>query len=140
MSFDDLPTLGELQARPRASQKGKTRLEEAMDARTLTRVDAKAFRAAVIARDGYRCRCCGRKVIKTVALVPERLEVHHIHGRVGDLAFEDKAALVSCASCHQKLTGKVNAHRVIIIPTQTFEWQGKVLCDARFAVVFREMS
>lgn len=121
-------------------EKGITRLEEAAKARALTKVDEKAFRKAVIDRDGYRCRCCGRKVIKTLSLVPERLEVHHIHGRVGELAFEDKCALVTCAECHQKITGKVNEHRVIIIPTQTFLLRGQALCDARFAVVFKELT
>jgi hypothetical protein len=141
MSLADLPYLADVaKARTGPIEKGPTRLEQSMDARPLIRIDEQAFRKTVIDRDGYFCRCCGRKVIKTLARVAERLEVHHIHGRTGDLRFEDRAALVTCCACHERLTGRVNQHRMVIIPTKTFETRQGVFSDARYPVVFKESA
>lgn len=138
--LDRLPTLDQMAAE-RAGKplpKGTSRLQATAAERTLTTVDEKAFRKAVIARDGYFCRKCGRKVIQTLARVPERLEVHHVHGRRGDLRHEDRCALVVCATCHEQLTGKVN-EKVIVIATQTVQIRERAYTDARFPVVFKRV-
>lgn len=139
MAMSDLPTLADV-ARSRTGpiEKGRTRLELAMDARPLTRVDEQAFRKEVIDRDGYVCRCCGQKVIKTLASIRERLEVHHIHGRTGDLRFEAKSAIVTCNFCHQRLTGRINERRLFVVPTQTYSTRQGVFANARFPLVFKE--
>lgn len=141
-AFDDLPTLDQIQA-ARVGQpilKGKTRLEETCDQRPLTKVDEATFKAAVWFRDQHHCRCCLRKVIKTLARVPERGEVNHIHGRTGDLRFEVRAAILMCLKCHEQFTGRVNAHRLVIIASQTFTIRDHVYTDATFPVVFKEVA
>jgi|SRR5262245_6268879 len=139
MSLSDLPTLAEMRAVPRACPKGKSRLEQTGAEKRLTVIDEKAFRTSVIDRDGAICRCCGRKVVRTLARVPERLEVHHVHGRRGDLRFESRAALVLCLECHEKVTGRVN-FRLVIVATKTFQFQGRELTDARRPVRFERAA
>lgn len=118
--------------------KGPTRLEDTVKDRKLTTVTAKDFKLAVWKRDKNRCRCCGRKVQKILDRVPERGEVHHCHGRTGDLRFEDKCALLLCATCHERVTGKVN-DKLVIVPTKFIEIRGEKYTDARAMVTFREM-
>lgn len=133
--FDFLPTLYD---RPRmAIPKGKTRLQERVDARPLTKVTEKDFKAEVWARDKQHCRCCGRKVQRIMGRVPERGEVHHIHGRTGDLRFEARSALLLCLSCHEKVTGKVNQGRLVIIASKTFQMRQGTFTDARHPVQFK---
>lgn len=120
--------------------KPKTRLQERMEARPLTKVDEKAFKAEVWHRDKSQCRCCGRKVQKVMGRVPERGEVHHIHGRTGDLRFEAKAAILACLVCHELLTGRVNKHRMVIIASKTFSTRQGTFTDARYPVRFQEAA
>ena len=134
-----LPTLAEVNAKPRAMPKGKTRLEQRIEAQPLTLVTEKAFRAAVWKRDESKCRCCGRKVVKSMSRVPERGEVHHIHGRAGDLRFEARAAVLACLRCHERVTGRVNEHRLMIVASRTFTIRGQHYTDATYPVAFREV-
>lgn len=120
----------------RPISKGPTRLEQTMDARPLTKVDEKAFRDAVWDRDKYRCRCCGRKVQRIFGRVPQRGEVHHVHGRGGDLRFEPITALLLCLRDHERVTGRVN-DKLVIVPTQTVIIRGETFTDARFPVLFK---
>lgn len=137
-AFDDLPALTD---RPRmAIPKGKTRLQETIAQRPLTKVDAATFKREVWTRDLYHCRCCLRAVIQTPARIPERGEVNHLHGRTGDLRFEVRAALLLCLTCHERFTGRVNAHRLLIIPSQTFTTQQGTFTDATYPVTFQEAS
>ena len=132
----DLPTLA--QVRPSQIgpiRKGESRLEQKMAERPLRLVDERAFRTTVRERDRHRCRCCGRKVVYTLTLCPERGEIHHIHGKRGDLRFEDRAALLLCCACHQRVTGKVN-DRLLIVWTKTFTIRGEQFTDARAVVHF----
>lgn len=138
MGFADLPTLAEMQAL-RAGKpipKGRTRLEQTIEARPLTKVDAKAFKAAVWKRDKERCRCCRRKVAKLMGRVPERGEVHHLHGRTGDLRFEANAAVLVCLLCHEKLTGRV-AEKWIHLASKTFTTRQGTFTDARAPITFK---
>lgn len=143
MSIADLPTLAEVEAmrRGKAIDKGRTRLEEKESKAPLTRVDEKAFRKAVIERDGKHCRCCGRKVIQTLERVPNRREIHHIHGRRGALRFESRCAILVCCKCHERCTGKVK-DKLVIIATRTFDlWNVKtrvfdICTDATYPVIF----
>lgn len=137
-AFDDLPTLAD---RPRmAVPKGKTRLQDTVAQRPLTKVDAQQFKAAVWARDLYHCRCCLRAVIRTPARIPERGEVNHIHGRTGDLRFEVRAALLLCLTCHERVTGRVNSPRLVIVPSQTFTIRQGTFTDATHPVSFVEAA
>jgi len=141
MGLADLPTLAEVQA-ARAGHpisKGKTRLEETIEARPLTKIDDKAFKSAVWHRDRNRCRCCGRKVQKILGRKPERGEVHHIHGRTGDLRFEPNCALLLCLRDHERVTGRVS-EKWTIEPTKTLTIRGQVYTDARHPVTFKRIA
>ena len=138
MSFlDSLPTLTD---RPRLAQpKSKTRLQEHVEAKPLVKVDEKTFRAAVWLRDKSICRCCGRKVQKVLGRVPERGEVHHIHGRGKDLRFEPNAALLLCLTDHERVTGRVN-DKLVIVASKTFRMGEHEYTDARYPVTFRRAA
>src|SRR6185295_11364716 len=120
--------------------KGKTRLEEKAEARPLTKIDEKEFLRQVWHRDQSHCRCCSRKVIKSIERIPERGEVNHIHGRTGDLRFEVRAAILMCLKCHERFTGRVNKHKLQIIATKTFTIRQGTFTDATFPVVFKEIA
>lgn len=141
MSFADLPTKSEIDALRafKPQPKGKSRLQARAEAKPLTYVDEKAFKQAVIDRDGRFCRRCKRKVFATLERVPTRLEIHHIHGRRGDLRFEPNAALVLCCGCHERVTGKVN-DRLVIVATKTFTIRDREYTDARFKVQFEKVA
>lgn len=127
-------------SKPIACPKPKTRVEELADAKPLIRVNEQKFRGEVWFRDRHRCRCCGRKVVKTLARVPERGEVHHIHGRIGDLRYDSRAALLLCLQHHERVTGRVNQHRLMIVATKTFRTVQGTFTDARETVHFREAA
>jgi hypothetical protein len=139
-----LMTMAEAQAarRGKALQKGRSRLEETASARTLQLIDDKAFKSEVRARDQYHCRKCLRAVKVVIARVPERAEVHHVHGRHGDLRFDSRAALLLCLTCHEQVTGRVS-ERWIIVPTKTFSiasMPSREFCDARAPVQFERVA
>ena len=136
--FSSLPTLAD---RPRqAVPKGKTRLEETVEQRPLTKVTERDFKKEVWKRDKGHCRCCLRKVVKILDRIPERGEVNHIHGRTGDLRFEVRAAILMCLQCHERFTGKVNKHRLTIIASKTFTIRQGTFTDATYPVVFKELT
>ena len=84
------------QSKPRARVFDRAAYRLALEAK------ARAFRRAVWERDNGRCRACNRLVRKTMALVPERGEVHHRRGR--NVAPQDrynvKQAVLLCYRCH----------------------------------------
>jgi 5-methylcytosine-specific restriction endonuclease McrA len=121
-------------------EKGKTRLEIKVEATPVTKIDEKTFRTQVWNRDQKHCRCCGRKVIKTIDRVPNRGEVNHIHGRTGDLRFEVRAAILMCLQCHERFTGRVNKHRLQIIASKTFTIRQGTFTDATYPVTFKEVA
>lgn len=142
-----LPTLADVQAARfgKPIPKGKTRLQETIEARPLTKVDEKAFKAEVWKRDRNRCRCCGRKVLKTMARVPERGDVHHVNKRGGPLRFESRGALLLCLQCHEKVTGRVNERWAIEPATNCVWWfcatsSGERYIDARKQVRFTRVA
>ncbi len=142
MSIDlsslNLPSLDQERRIGKPCPKGKTRLELRAKERPLTKVDERTFKAEVWKRDKHHCRKCGRAVIKTMSRVPERGEVNHIHGRTGDLRFEDRAAILFCCECHEVFTGRVNGRRFFILATKTFTTRQGTFTDARFPVKFQE--
>ena len=145
MNLDDLtvkiPTMAEVaeMRRGKPIPKGKSRLEATIEARPLTKVDDKAFKAAVWRRDRNRCRWCGRKVERVLGRVPERGEVHHIHGRRGDLRFEPRTAILLCLRDHERVTGRVS-EKWVIAPTKTLTIGGQVYTDARHPVTFLRVA
>lgn len=119
--------------------KGPTRLEKTIEDRPLVKIDGKTFKTAVWVRDKSHCRKCGRKVEKVLGRVPERGEVHHIHGRGGDLRFEPNHALLLCLLDHERVTGRLN-EKWVIVPSQTLLVDGQQLTDARHPVEFKRVA
>jgi hypothetical protein len=95
----------------------------------------RAFAAFVWDRDHSRCRWCGRRVIRSLDRVDTRGEVHHIHGRLGRLKFEPRAALLLCGTCHDKLTGRVN-EKWKVMGTRYWTLDGATVIDATVPVDF----
>jgi 5-methylcytosine-specific restriction endonuclease McrA len=89
--------------------KGKTQLEDTTAAKRRDDVKLAAMRKDVWRRDGGVCQQCGRKVIRTLALVPNRGEVHHRRGRnvAPESRYDAGQCLLLCAECHDKVTRKL---------------------------------
>lgn len=140
-AFDDLPTLADVEASRvgKPLPKGKSRLELTEAEKPLTIIDARKFKADVWTRDYSHCRRCLGRVRKCLARVADRGEVHHIHGKIGDLLFEVRAAILLCLHCHELVTGRVN-ERWIIVATQTFVLHEREYTDATFPVTFERVA
>lgn len=70
--------------------------------------EERAWKKAVWKRDGGKCRWCKRDVKKCLELAPERGECHHVSGRVvKEIRWDRRNGVLVCASCHERLTGKV---------------------------------
>lgn len=138
--FDSLPTLAEMNAKPRPCPKGQTRLEAKQAEANYDRKAEARFLQIVRTRDKMRCRCCARKVVVTLTLCPERAEVHHLHGRLGSLRFDDRFALLLCCACHERVTGKVNDRLFIVQKAKDMFAgpDGRSLIDGRNPVQFKE--
>jgi hypothetical protein len=115
------------QPKPRSrlvSRKAKRRAEESAWVACCRAVDA---------RDGGRCRCCKRFVVRTLTLCPERAEHHHLAGRtVRGLRCDPRAVCLLCAECHQRVT----RHEVVITSCSYFEFNGRSVVDADCPLVF----
>src|SRR5262245_9951256 len=120
-------------------RKGASRLAQEHEAKTLTVITDAKFRKIVRERDKMLCRRCGRRTRITIELDPLRAEVHHIHGRLGNLRHEDRCALLLCLSCHSKCTGVVD-EKWIIVGTKFVEIDGHPRVDARAKVKFERVA
>lgn len=138
VAIRDLPSPGD---RPRFNPqpKAQSRLQEQKVERKLTVVTERDFLKTVRDRDRMRCRKCGRKVIIILSRVPERAEVNHLHGRRGDLRFEDRCALLMCCECHEQCTGRVN-EKWRVVGTAFIEIKGQSYIDARQPVTFERIA
>lgn len=58
-----------------------------------------AYRRAEI-RDKFRCRVCGRQLVKTLTVQPDQLIHHHIRGRDFPGAETPENICCICGSCH----------------------------------------
>jgi hypothetical protein len=107
-------TLAEVNAVRRAVPKHQ--IETRLEAKTASDKDEKAaekaWRKAVIKRDGKVCRCCKRVVVAQLELSAERLEVHHVAGRADRaVRWDVRNGCVLCQTCHSKVT----QHRLFIL-------------------------
>lgn len=132
LDLPDLPTEG------RAVPKPSSRLQDTKAEKKLALVDERAFKTEVWLRDRF-CRCCGRHVNRAISRVPERGEIHHLHGRTGDLRFEARAAVLVCCECHEKLTGRV-AEKWAPTIFKTWLLNGEKVIDARQPITFKRIA
>lgn len=108
----------------RAVPKGVSRL----DAKTEKAIDEKkaeaAWKKAVWKRDKKICRCCKANVLKTIELLPQRGEVHHVKGREDrSVRWDRRNGLLVCKRCHDRITGAVN-DKLIVVGTKFFTVAG----------------
>lgn len=117
-----LPTLAEVNAIRRAKPKGAepSRLQvKAAKVKSEVKDEAR-WKREVWKRDGGKCRWCGREVRKTIELVPDRGDCHHVSGRVVQaIRWDRRNGLLLCAADHERITGKV-AERFLIHSKHTF--------------------
>ena len=137
MGVNDLPYANGQPGRP--CPKGESRLQITVKAKKLDVINEATFKKTVRERDRMRCRKCGRKVIVTLARVPERAECHHLHGRVGDLQFEDRCAICLCSACHELCTGRVN-EKWIVVAKKSWLLHGQKVMDARGPLTFERIA
>lgn len=101
-----------------------TRLEKKTADIRDERKEEAAWRKAIWRRDGGCCRWCHREVRKCLDLVPTRGECHHISGRVvKEIRWDVRNGLLLCATCHERLTGKV-AEKHVLQSKHTFTVDG----------------
>jgi hypothetical protein len=133
-ALKNLPTLAELNARPRAEQKGKgaepSRLQvKTAKAKDESKAEAK-WKAAIWKRDDGKCRWCRRAVRKCLELVADRGECHHVSGRVvREIRWDVRNGALFCASCHERLTGTVG-EKHLITSKHTFSADGIAYINA----------
>ncbi len=100
------------------------------------RKEEAAWKAAIWKRDGSECRWCRRGVRKCLDLVPDRGECHHVSGRVvREIRWDRRNGLLLCASCHERITGKV-AEKSVIQSKHTFTVDEIAYINADKAVRF----
>jgi len=88
----------------------------------------------VDARDNFRCRCCGRKTIKTLSVCANRLEHHHLHGRnvAPALRYRAQAVISVCLECHGKLT----RHELLVKAAMFYRVEGRTYPNADGPLTF----
>lgn len=137
----DLPTLNGRSRERYAAPKSAiaTRLaEKTADAKN-DKAAEKAWRKGVIARDGKVCRCCKRKVVQQLALAPERLEVHHVAGRVDQaVRWDVRNGIVLCARDHEQVT----RYAILVVQKakHLFTVNAKTYIDAGKPVQFKKAA
>lgn len=95
------------------------------------------WRTQVFALDKHTCRCCSVKVKRTLSLVPDRAESHHVAGRDDQAVRVDiRNGLTLCYRCHRRVTGIV-ADKLTIVGTVFFRIGGQRYINARKPVTFK---
>lgn len=140
--FPQLETLDQVQAR-RAGKpipKGESRLQQAAKDDKDERKAEAAWKKEIWKRDGGQCRWCRRRVEQRIDLVPTRGECHHVSGRVvRDIRWDRRNGLLLCATCHERVTGKV-AEKHVIESKHTFTVEGVAYINADKRVKFTRIA
>lgn len=138
--LDRLPTLASRTTPDLQKSATPSRLE-AKDARDKDdEKKLKVWRDEVIDRDEHKCRCCGCRVIRTLALNARRFEAHHIAGRDDKAVRTDtRNGLTLCRKCHERVTGLVN-DKLTIVGTVWFTVKGQRYINGDHVVKFQEAA
>lgn len=138
----NVPTVDQVAAARRGQPipKGPSRLD-VKEAKAVDESKAEArWKKTVWARDKGRCRCCKTRVEKTIELIPERGEVHHVKGREHKpTRWDPRNGLLLCKRDHDRVTGAVN-DKLVIIATKFFTIAGAKYIDARARVGFKKVA
>lgn len=138
MKLASLPTLADVQRKPRAQLKCSlgTKLDRAIDSKAVRLADARALRVwadAVKDRDKWKDRRTGVKVFRSLALDPRRAEAHHVVDR-SDLAtrYDVRNGITLSLETHLL----VETYRLRLVGTKFFWTGGRRYIDATFPVKF----
>lgn len=121
----------------RSFPKPVPRLLDRTAARRLADQAWEACKRIVDARDGYKCRACGRHVRRTLTLCPERAEHHHLVSRrllPKALQMDARLVILTCARCHHALTR--HTVRVWQARVDSFVIEGERFPNAEHRLVF----
>lgn len=118
-----------------------TRLQEKEAKRLDESKDEKKWRAAIWKRDEGKCRWCGRTVVKSLELRPDRGECHHVSGRVvKEIRWDRRNGILLCLPpCHERLTGTV-AEKHLLYSRHTFSVDGIAYLNADKPVKFKRIA
>lgn len=134
--LDQLPTLDELQATPRAEPKPCTKLERAIARKAARLDDAKQLRIwahAVKERDLWKDRRTGQRVRRTRDLDPLGAEAHHIESRDDPaVRYDIRNGITLSLETHEAVTH----HRLTIKGTVWFWKNGCRYIDGTYPVIF----
>ena len=142
VNLDKVPTL-QRQAVERVGkpiEKGASRSEvkakdDADDERKLD-----AWRTGVYSRDEYFCRCCRKKVHRTLEMVPDQANAHHIVGRAVKLVrYDIRNGVTLCRKCHERVTGAVN-DKLVVLGTKVFVIGARKFIDATARLIFKKAA
>lgn len=140
MKLSELSTLADVNQKRRAEPKSKmtSRLAEKTENRKVEKKQERLWREAIWKRDGGKCRWCRRQVVKSLALVPERGECHHVTPREHRVTRWDvRNGVLVCAADHERLTGAVGGEKAIIVAGRTFSIEGREYPDASGPLNFK---
>lgn len=142
MAFEQLQTMAEVNAVRRAKPKGAepSRLQvKTAKAKDESKEEAR-WKREVWKRDDGQCRWCRRDVRKCLELVADRGECHHVSGRVvKEIRWDRRNGLLLCATCHERITGKV-AEKHVVTSKHTFAVDGIAYINADKAVRFQRIA
>src|SRR3954470_16797458 len=136
--IEDLPTLAQLQATPRALRKDQleSKLDRAIASKAARLLDAKKLRAwafKVKDRDKWRDRKTGRRVRRCLELDPDRGEAHHIEPKENiSVRYDERNGICLSLATHDAVTtGKLRIEGTVF-----FRLKGARYIDGRFPVSF----
>src|ERR1051325_611026 len=140
MGLADLPTVEEARALRPVKQKWElpdraeeNQAKDLIDERALAK-----WRNRVYALDKNICRCCGCTVKRSMKLLPDRAEAHHVEGREdAAVRYDVRNGLTLSHRDHTRVTGMVN-DKLRIVGTKFFTIAGKRYINAREPVIFRK--
>jgi hypothetical protein len=138
MKIEDLQTLAQQQATPRALRKDQlpTKLDRAIDHKAFRLEDAKKLRIwarEVKALDHWTDRKTGKRVLKTLSLDADRAESHHVEGKDDwNVRYDVRNGLCVSLAIHEAVT----RGQYRIDGTVWFTVKGQRYINARFPVIF----
>lgn len=89
--------------------------------------------------DKHVCRCCGVHVEKSLDLMPNRGECHHVAGRADKaVRWDIRNGVLLCYRCHEKV--EHNEILVIQIARWAFRIAGKTYLNGRKKLTFKEAA
>jgi hypothetical protein len=138
VSIRDLPTLGQLQATPRATPKYEleTKLDRAIANKAARLLDAKLLRKWALdvkTLDHWKDRKTGQRLRRCLELDPLRAEAHHVESR-DDWAvrYDVRNGICLSLATHDAIT----RGQLAIEGTVWFTLKGQRYINARFPVIF----